>query len=99
PGGVEGGAGRTLTDLVLSRDGKKLFFTDLDRKVGTTILVSTKLSDGRWDSPSAVESPSFNINSSGQRKRPTGFSADGRTLFYYDEVTETANVAFTTPTS
>jgi len=94
----EGGSSRAMADLVLTKSGKYLFFTDLGRTVGTTLMVSAKMSDGKWDMPTAVESTRFH-NSGGMRRRPTGYSSDARTLFFYDETTQTTWLAFTDPSS
>ncbi len=94
--GSEGGAAKKLGDLVLSKDGKWLFYTDLNRTAGTTLMLSIQLGDGTWDYPNPIDGKPFEAVGS-MRRRPTGVSADKLTLFYYDETTATPLVAFRTP--
>ncbi|MBL8722372.1 MAG: hypothetical protein JNL79_40700 [Myxococcales bacterium] len=96
--GSEGGPIKKLGDLVLSKDGQSLFYTDLQRTAGTTLMVSLRLSDGTWDYPNPVDGAPFEMSGS-QRRRPTGISADGLTLFFYDEVFGASYLAFRTPGS
>lgn len=96
--GSEGAAGATVTDLVLSRDGKKLYFTNLSRTTGASIMASNRLSDGTWDSPFTIAAPELVMEGT-KRRRPTGLSADNRTLFYFDEVTGASRAAFRPGTS
>lgn len=91
--GTEGGSNPQVADLVLSRDGKWLFFTDLLRTAGTSTMLSVKLSDGTWDTASPVDATRLNIEG-GKRRRPTGISADALTVFFYDEVSDTSMVGF-----
>ena len=91
---TEGGGGmKKLADLVLSKDGKWLFYTNLNRSSGTTIMLSVQLGDGSWDYPNPVDATRLEMDS-GFRRRPTGISGDKRTLFYYDEASEAPYVAF-----
>lgn len=96
--GVEGGMPALVTDLVLSRDGKRLYYTDLLRTSGSSIRVSFLLSDGTWDAPSAIYAMDMQMSGT-SRRRPTGLSADNRTLYYYDEVSATPRAAFRPGTS
>jgi hypothetical protein len=88
----EGGAVREVADLVLSRDGKWLFFTSLNA-TRYSVMLSVLLSDGTWDAPTPITSARFEM-SGGKRRRPTGLSGDARTLFYFDETSQTLEVAF-----
>ncbi|MGZ3421044.1 MAG: hypothetical protein ACXVEF_11280 [Polyangiales bacterium] len=94
--GGEGGPAKQLSDLVLSKDGNWLFYTDLLRTSGPSIMLSIKLGDGTWDFPNPITASSLSIDT-GRRRRPTGISSDSRTLFYFDEVSEATYVAFRYP--
>ncbi|MBL8717173.1 MAG: hypothetical protein JNL79_14400 [Myxococcales bacterium] len=96
--GSEGGGTKQLGDLVLSKDGKWLFYTDLGRAAGTTLMVSVLLSDGTWDFPNPVDGTALEMAGTA-RRRPTGISADSLTLFFYDEVFGASYLAFRTPGS
>lgn len=93
--GSEGGAVKKLGDLVLSKDGKWLFYTDLNRTAGTTLMLSIQLTDGTWDYPNPIDGKAFEMVGTA-RRRPTGVSADKLTLFYYDEAAGSPRVAFRT---
>jgi hypothetical protein len=88
----EGGVTAAVGDLVLSKDGKWLLYTDLGRTTGASIMLSVLLSDGTWDAPTPITALQLAI-ASGQHRRPTGLSSDARSLFFFDEVTGTVNVA------
>ncbi len=92
----EGGAPRLFADLVLSKDGSTLFFTDLARTEGGTIEMSSRLGDGTWDVPHIVDAPRLQLKV-GSRRRPTGISADGNALFYFDEDVGAPYVGFRKP--
>lgn len=94
--GSEGGAAKRLGDLVLSEDGQWLFYTDLNRTAGTTMMASVRLADGTWDHPNPIDGAAFEI-SGASRRRPSGISADSQALFFYDEVFGATYVAFRTP--
>lgn len=90
------GGGKRVGDLVLSRDGKWLFYSELDRTSGASIFLSIALGDGTWDAPNPIDTPRLTIEA-GFRRRPTGLSADARSLFFFDEVSEVTFVAFRAP--
>ncbi len=92
----EGGVTKRLGDLVLSYDGKWLFYTDLVRTAGSTMMLSLRLPDGTWDYPNPIDESALQM-SSGKRRRPTGFSGDQLSLFYYDEPTGSPMVALRSP--
>ena len=96
--GSEGGATKQLGDLVLSRDGKWLFYTDMLRTAGSSVMLSLRLFDGSWDYPNPIDDSALQI-SGGKRRHPTGFSGDQLSLFYYDDVTSNPMVAQRTPGS
>ena len=47
-----------------------------------------------WGLPSLVPNPELQSTKDGKRRRPTGISSDGRTLFYFDEVTSLERAAW-----
>lgn len=87
-----------LADLVLSKDGKWLFYTDLLRTKGSSLMLSLELADGTWDKPNPIDAPRVQMEA-GFHRRPTGLSADKLSLFYFDEVSEACYVAFREPGS
>lgn len=80
----EGSDPHAVADLVLSRDERTLIFTDLGITSGASIRMSTHLGDGTWDAPRTIDAASLRMVGT-LRRRPSGLSADGRTLFYFDE--------------
>ena len=94
--GSEGGPTKQVTDLVLSKDGKWLFYTDLLKTSGASMMLSIRLGDGTWDFPNPITEKSLAMNGV-SRRRPSGFSADTWTLFYFDEVSSNSYAAFRSP--
>ena len=93
-GGGEGTTPRLASDLVLSKDGRTLFFTDLTPTSGVSIFFSDNLGDGTWGSPAGADASHLLIATGGARRRPSGLSSDGRTLFYFDEYVRGPKSAF-----
>ncbi len=83
-------------DLVLSEDGTSLYFTDLSLTSGVTIRVSRLAPDRTWGAGARITGAELDITM-GQRRRPTGLSSDGRTLFIYDEFTASPALMFGPP--
>jgi hypothetical protein len=55
---------------------------------------------GSWGLPAALANAEFTSPDAAHRRRPSGTSADGRTLFFYDEVTSLERAAWReTPTT
>lgn len=79
---------------VLSPDGTRFVYAirtpGLDQPV---ILESQRNRNGGWQVGSAYSNSEF-FSLSGQLRRPTGIASDGRTLFYYDEVSGTEKAAW-----
>lgn len=96
--GEPGSTATKVADIVLSYDGKTLWYTDLNKTSGSSIRVSVRLTDGTFDFPNAVTTPRLRMDA-GSRRRPTGISADSRVLFFWDEVDETGYTAFRTGSS
>jgi len=94
--GSEGGPAKELTDLVLSKDGKWLFYTDLLKTSGASMMLSIRLGDGTWDFPNPITDKALTTSGT-SRRRPSGLSADTLTLFYFDEVTATSWAASRSP--
>jgi hypothetical protein len=91
--GEGGSTPKKVGDIVLSRDGQMLWYTDMNRTSGSSIRVSFRLTDGTFDAPNAVTTARLQMIGS-DRRRPTGISADGRVLFFWDESTELAHAGF-----
>jgi hypothetical protein len=58
-----------------------------------SLRVSFLQTDGTFDAPNAVTTPRL-LMSGADRRRPTGISADGRVLFFWDETDEVSYSAF-----
>lgn len=87
------GVARELSDLTLSSDGKWLFYTDLKKTSGPSLMVSTALGDGTWNDPTPINAARLQIDGTFYR-HPTGLSADGLSLFYFDDTSRNLFVAF-----
>jgi hypothetical protein len=81
------GDGGAISEPVLGGDKLSLFFL-LSFAGGTPVLYESKWSspDGAWGTPRQLSNPELASDDADHRRRPTGASSDGRTLFYYDEV-------------
>jgi hypothetical protein len=97
--GGEGGPAKQVSDVVLSKDGKWLFYTDPTRTSGTSMNVSLRLSDGTYDDPNPIPEDRLIMVGGKYRRRPSGISADGLTLFYFDEAIGASFLAFHPPGS
>ncbi len=75
---------RPLGDLVISRDERTLIYTDFSVTSGASIMISGRSGDGTWAGPSVVDASALLMVGTA-RRRPSGLSIDGRTLFYFDE--------------
>jgi hypothetical protein len=74
---------RVYASPTLSAGDEQLFFNSaLDAE--STIMVSSRAGTGAWSAPKALSAGIFD-GSDGKRRLPTGVSADGRTLFYFNE--------------
>lgn len=81
----DGGVGMgNVGDPVLSADGKQLFFSIFNAGTRETVAFSEKVST-QWGKPTTLKQMEL-ASSGGKRRRPTGISSDGRTLFWWDEV-------------
>jgi hypothetical protein len=82
--------GGMMSEPVVSADGLALFYLlTIGKGTGplpilyeSTWTAPTK----KWSSGTPLPNPEFAIASASQRRRPTGASADRRTLFFFDEV-------------
>lgn len=97
--GGEGGPAKQVSDVVLSKDGKWLFYTDPTRTAGASMMVSVRLADGTFDDPNPLPEDRLLVVGGKYRRRPTGISADGLTLFYFDEAIGASFLAFHPPGS
>jgi hypothetical protein len=89
----EGGA--LVSEPVLSGDKRSFFF------LVTPPGQPAHLREAAWDPvqrswglPSRVPNVEFEQAAGGKRRRPTGMSADGRTLFFFDEATNVERAAW-----
>lgn len=92
-GGEGSDPAKKVSDIVLSKDGKMLWYTDMLKTSGSSLRVSFKMSDGTFDYPNVVDTARLQMED-GKRRRPTGISSDGRVLFFWDEAAESSFSAF-----
>ena len=85
--------GLAFADPVLSADGGTFLYSQLGTGALPTILESARGDAEQW--PVGVTVNGAMLGSvDGKYRRPTGISADLRTLFFYDEVAEHLEAAF-----
>jgi hypothetical protein len=79
--------GSKVSDPVLGADKRSLFFV-LASPNRLPLLYESRWdgAQGSWGLPAAVPNVELASGDATHRRRPTGMSADGRTLFFYDEV-------------
>lgn len=77
------GAG-SIGDPVLSADGKQLFFSIFNQSARDTVALSLNMGS-TWGKPTVTKQPEL-ASSGNDRRRPTGLSSDGLTLFFWDEI-------------
>jgi hypothetical protein len=93
--GVEDGGdagGGSFADPVLSSDGKFLYYSVLGGS-STTVAESYRSGNNPWAKGRILTTAEF-TGSGNKLRRPTGLSADDRTLFYWDEVDGVEKMAF-----
>jgi hypothetical protein len=80
-------SGGQFSEPVLGADGNSFFYL-LAALGGLPTLFESKWSAAQhaWTTGTALPNPELAPASATGRRRPTGVSADGRTLFFYDEV-------------
>ncbi len=85
--------GHSIDDPVWSKDGTEFLFTvtSLD---GATIHVATRTGSGAFSAAVARNDCELASHGVGASRRPTAMSADGLTLFYFDEARNRARAAF-----
>jgi hypothetical protein len=93
--------GGAFSEPVESADGLSFFYLVA---VGTGLPVlyesAWNAAMSQWDDGTPLPNAEFAITSAGQVRRPTGASADGRTLFFFDEVSGNERAAWRdSPTS
>jgi hypothetical protein len=81
---IDSGSGVRIGDPVLADDGQTLFFSQYNTTIDDTVAVS-QFNGMSWAPPLILVDPMFR-SQAGKRRRPTGLSADGKTLFFWDEV-------------
>jgi hypothetical protein len=75
----------SLGDPVLSADGKQMFFSVYGQGARDTVAFSERVTPTLWGKPAIVTQTELG-SANNLRRRPTGLSSDGRTLFFWDEV-------------
>ena len=79
---------------VLAADGSSFVFTGFTPgDAGLSVVYESALTAGQWAMPSNISHSVFDGTGSA-RKLPTGLSSDLRTLFYFDEGTNTETAIF-----
>jgi len=76
--------GRVYASPTISAADDQLFFNSSFLDASSTIAVSSRTGTGAWSTPKTLGAGIFD-GSAGKRRLPTGISADGRTLFYFNE--------------
>jgi hypothetical protein len=89
----EGGA--LVSEPVLSGDKSSFMFLVTRPGQASALYEATwDAMQHSWGLPAQVLNPELQSTNDGKRRRPTGISADGRTLFYFDEVTHLERAAW-----
>jgi hypothetical protein len=80
-------SGGQFSEPVLGADDNSFFYL-LTPAAGSPVLYESRwdASRGAWTTGNALSNPELASASATSRRRPTGASSDGRTLFFYDEV-------------
>jgi len=89
----EGGA--VGSEPVLSADKSSLFYL-ITRKSGTVVLFESRwqMQDHAWSVPTSPAQPELISSDAPHPRRPTGTSADGLTLFFFDGVVNRERAAW-----
>lgn len=83
----------TIADPVLSSSGDILLYSVVTAD-GATVHASTRTGNGLFAAGAALPDCELRTHGHGKSRRPTGMSADGLALFYFDEVRGIARQAF-----
>lgn len=78
-------SGNIYSSPVISPDDQQLFLNSMAPGGGSTVVASTRGAGEAWAAPTRVIAALDGTDSA--RRLPTGISADGRTLFYFNEQT------------
>lgn len=87
------GPDEAFDDPVFGADGASFLYSVLPGG-GRTLRVSVADTHGVWQVGTPVDDCELRSLGEGKSRRPTGLTADGRTLFYIDEVRGIARAAF-----
>ena len=87
------GPDEAYDDPVFGADGET-FLCSVVPGGGQALRVSTSDTQGVWQVGTALDDCELQSLGQGMSRRPTGLTADGRTLFYFDEVRGIARAAF-----
>ncbi len=91
----DGGASQgSFADPVLSNDGTLLYYSQTGVNVYTMHESYRAGASGPWPQGRILIEPPLVATSLTARRRPSGLSIDGRTLFFWDESTSIERVAF-----
>ncbi len=77
--------GKVYASPTISAGDDQLFFNSSFLDADSTIVVSSRTGTGAWSAPRTLSAGTFDGGGPGKRRLPTGVSADGRTLFYFNE--------------
>ncbi|MEI9937106.1 MAG: hypothetical protein WDO69_07760 [Pseudomonadota bacterium] len=76
--------GKVYASPTVSARDDQLFFNSSFANASSTIVVSSRTGTESWSAPRALSGGIFD-GTEGKRRLPTGISADGLTLFYFNE--------------
>ncbi len=88
-------AGLTFADPVLSGNDGVFLYSQFSGIVGPTLFESQRSGPDPWPVGTSLTGTLLTMKD-GKRRRPTGLSADLRSLFYHDDISGQLRVAFRT---
>lgn len=89
--------GKLYAAPVVSGRDEQLMFNSSFPGAESTVVVSTRGDDGTWGAPKQLVS-SLLDGAPGERRLPSGLSADARTLFYFNEASGSEEVRWRSTT-
>jgi hypothetical protein len=88
-------AGASVGDPLIGETDTQFYFSVYGTSSTTTIYRSLRLTTSDpWGNGGALDVASGLLEVGSNRRRPTGISSDGRTLFFYDQVSSTERAAW-----
>ena len=92
--------GASVGDPVFGETNTQFYFSIYGTSTTTTIYRSLRLTpEDPWGSAGALNVASGLLEVGTNRRQPTGISSDGRTLFFYDQVSSSERAAWINETS